>query len=77
MRVPCVLIPKLRLVFKKDLVNRLVVAHPESVQYIQHDPGTTEFCIRYVSGQEMCITDKENPENTKKMFDDLVTHLQT
>lgn len=71
MRVPCVLIPKLRLLFKKHTVSRLVVVHPESVQYIQYDPSTTEFCVRYVTGQEVCITDKENPDNTKKMFDSL------
>lgn len=75
MRIPSVYIPNLFLRHQNKTVNRLVVVHPASVQYVQHDPKTTELRIRYISGDEMSIHDKEHPEITKKMFDSLVEQL--
>lgn len=75
-RIPHVFIPNVRLAHKNQTVNRLVIAHPKSVQYIQHNPETSEFCIRYVSGEEMCIQNKEDPESMKKIFNDLVFQIK-
>ena len=74
-RVASLYIPNLFLRFQNKTVNRLVVVHPSSVQHIQHDPKTTELRIRYITGDEMSIHDKEHPETTKKMFDSLVEQL--
>jgi hypothetical protein len=75
-RIPHVYIPNLLLRFQNKKVNRLVVVHPRTVQYVQHDPESTELRIRYISGDEICISDHENPENTKKMFDNLVYQIK-
>jgi hypothetical protein len=53
-----------------------VVVHPKSVQFVQHDPTASELIIRYVSGEEMSISDTENPEKIKKMFDGLVFQIK-
>jgi predicted RNA-binding protein (virulence factor B family) len=53
-----------------------VVVHPKSVQFVQHDPTASELRIRYVSGEEMAISDKEDPEAIKKMFDGLVCQIK-
>jgi hypothetical protein len=74
-RVPSLHIPNLFLRFQNKMVNRFVVVHPASVQYVQHDPTTTELRIRYITGDEMSIQDKKNPESMKKMFDSLVDQL--
>ena len=71
-RIPHILIPKLITRPLKKTVSRLVVVHPKSVQFVQHDPTASELVIRYVSGEEMAISDTEDPESIKKMFDDLV-----
>jgi hypothetical protein len=60
----------------KKTVSRLVIVHPKSVQFVQHDPATSEIIIRYVSGEEMKISDMENPDATKKMFDRLVSQMK-
>jgi predicted RNA-binding protein (virulence factor B family) len=60
----------------KKTVSRLVIVHPKSVQFVQHDPATTELIIRYVSGEEMTIRDKEDPEAIRKMFDGLVFQIK-
>jgi hypothetical protein len=52
------------------------VVHPRSVQYVQHDPATSEVRIRYVSGDEMAIEDREKPELMKEMFDKLVYQIK-
>lgn len=75
-RIPHILIPKLTLRPVKKTVSRLVVVHPKSVQFVQHDPETSELRIRYVSGDEMAISDTENPEAIKKMFDGLVFQIK-
>ena len=75
-RIPHVYIPNLLLRFQNKRVNRLVVVHPRTVQYVQHDPDSTELCIRYITGEEICISGKETPENTKKMFDNLVYQIK-
>ena len=71
-RIPHILIPKLIVNPLKKTVSRLVIAHPKSVQFVQHDPTASELTIRYVSGEEMSISDREDPEKIKKMFDKLV-----
>jgi hypothetical protein len=53
-----------------------VVVHPKSVQFVQHDPTASELVIRYVSGEEMAISDTEDPEAIKKMFDKLVVQIK-
>jgi hypothetical protein len=60
----------------KKTVSRLVIVHPKSVQFVQHDPTSSELIIRYVSGEEIAISDKEDPEATKKMFDGLVSQFK-
>jgi hypothetical protein len=74
-RVPQVYLMNLKTHGNKK-VNRLVVAHPKSVQYVQHDPESAEVRIRYVSGQELVWTDTENPESVKKNYEDLVYQLK-
>jgi len=75
-RIPHILIPKLIIRPLKKTVSRLVVVHPKSVQFVQHDPIASELVIRYVSGEEMAISDVENPEDIKKMFDGLVFQIK-
>ena len=75
-RIPHILIPKLIVNPLKKTVSRLVIVHPKSVQFVQHDPTDSELRIRYVSGEEMTIRDKEDPEATKKMFDGLVSQFK-
>ena len=75
-RIPHILIPKLIVNPLKKTVSRLVIVHPKSVQFVQHDPATSEIIIRYVSGDEMKISDMENPDATKKMFDRLVSQMK-
>lgn len=75
-RIPHLYIPKLLLRNQNKTVNRLVVVHPRSVQYVQHDPVTSEVRIRYISGDEMAIEDKEQPEKMKEMFDKLVYQIK-
>jgi hypothetical protein len=53
-----------------------VIVHPKSVQFVQHDSTDSELRIRYVSGEEMWISDTENPEKIKKMFDGLVFQIR-
>jgi hypothetical protein len=75
-RIPYILIPKLTVNPLKKTVSRLVVVHPKSVQFVQHDPTASELRIRYVSGEEMAISDKEDPDAIKKMFDGLVCQIK-
>ena len=75
-RIPHLYIPKLLLRNQNKTVNRLVVVHSRSVQYVQHDPVTSEVRIRYISGDEMAIEDKEQPEKMKEMFDKLVYQIK-
>ena len=75
-RVPYILIPKITVNPLKKTVSRLVIVHPKSVQFVQHDPTASELIIRYVSGEEMSISDTENPEKIKKMFDGLVFQIK-
>jgi len=75
-RIPHILIPKLIVNPLKKTVSRLVIVHPKSVQFVQHDPTSSELIIRYVSGEEMVISDKEEPAATKKMFDGLVSQFK-
>jgi hypothetical protein len=75
-RIPYILIPKLTVNPLKQTVSRLVVVHPKSVQFVQHDPTASEIRIRYVSGEEMAINDKEDPDAIKKMFDGLVCQIK-
>ena len=60
---------------KRSTVTRMLVAHPASVQYIDHYPEDGNFCIRYTSGQQVCIHDPDK-EKIKKMVDDLVDQLK-
>ena len=75
-RIPHILIPKLIIRPLKKTVSRLVVVHPKSVQFVQHDPTASELVIRYVSGEEMAISDTEDPEAIKNMFDKLVFQIK-
>ena len=75
-RIPHILIPKLTVNPLKKTVSRLVIVHPKSVQFVQHDPTASELIIRYVSGEEMSISDTENPDKIKKMFDGLVFQIK-
>jgi hypothetical protein len=75
-RIPYILIPKITVNPLKKTVSRLVVVHPKSVQFVQHDPTASELIIRYVSGEEMSISDTENPEKIKKMFDGIVFQIK-
>jgi len=75
-RIPYILIPKITVSPLKKTVSRLVIVHPKSVQFVQHDPTASELIIRYVSGEEMSISDTENPEKIKKMFDGLVFQIK-
>ena len=75
-RIPYILIQKLTVSPLKKTVSRLVIVHPKSVQFVQHDPTASELIIRYVSGEEMSISDTENPEKIKKMFDGLVFQIK-
>lgn len=75
-RIPYILIPKLTVNPLKKTVSRLVIVHPKSVQFVQHDPTASEIIIRYVSGEEMSISDTENPDKIKKMFDGLVFQIK-
>ena len=60
----------------KKTVSRLVIVHPKSVQFVQHDPLASELVIRYANGDEMSISDREDPEKIKKMFDKLVLQIK-
>jgi hypothetical protein len=71
-RIPHVYIPKLLLRHQNKTVSRLVVVHPRSVQYVQHDPEKLEVRIRYVSGDEMAFEDP----NAKEIFDKLVYQIK-
>ena len=75
-RIPHLLIPKLTVSPLRKTVSRLVIVHPKSVQFVQHDPTASELIIRYVSGEEMSISDTENPDKIKKMFDGLVFQIK-
>ena len=75
-RIPHILIQKLTVSPLRKTVSRLVIVHPKSVQFVQHDPATSELIIRYVSGEEMSISDREDPDATKKMFDRLVSQIK-
>ena len=75
-RIPYILIPKMTVNPLKKTVSRLVIVHPKSVQFVQHDPTASELIIRYVSGEEMSISDTENPDKIKKMFDGLVFQIK-
>jgi hypothetical protein len=75
-RIPHILIPKLTVKPLKKTVSRLVIVHPKSVQFVQHDPAASELRIRYMSGDEMVINDVEDPEAIKKMFDGLVFQIK-
>ena len=75
-RIPHLLIPKLTVNPLKKTVSRLVVVHPKSVQFVQYDPAASELRIRYVSGEEMSISDMEDPAATKKMFDKIVSQIK-
>lgn len=75
-RIPHVYIPKLFVPTKNHSVKRLVIAHPKSVQYIQYDTECSELCIRYVTGQETVVRDKQDPAYIQKMFDDLVFQIK-
>jgi hypothetical protein len=75
-RIPHILIPKLTVNPLKKTVSRLVIVHPKSVQFVQHDPTASELRVRYVSGEEMAISDKEDPDAIKKMFDGLVCQIK-
>jgi hypothetical protein len=75
-RIPHILIPKLIVNPLKKTVSRLVIVHPKSVQFVQYDPAASELIIRYVSGEEMAISDKEDPAATKKMFDKLMSQFK-
>jgi hypothetical protein len=75
-RIPYILIPKITVNPLKKTVSRLVIVHPKSVQFVQHDPTASELIIRYVSGEEMSISDTENPDKIKKMFDGLVFQIK-
>jgi hypothetical protein len=76
-RIPHILVPKLILRHQNNkVVNRLVIVHPKSVQYVQHDSAASELRIRYTSGDEMAITDKEDPVVIKNMFDQLVFQIK-
>lgn len=75
-RIPNIFINKLIVKPNNRNVQRLIVAHPKSIQYVQHDSETAELSIRYITGEEMTIRDKENPEHIHKMFDDLVYQIK-
>ena len=75
-RIPHLLIPKLTMNPLKKTVSRLVIVHPKSVQFVQHDPLVSELVIRYMSGDEMTISDTEDPEKIKTMFDKLVFQIK-
>jgi hypothetical protein len=75
-RIPHILIPNLIVKPLKKTVNRLVIVHPKSVQFVQHDPLTSELVIRYMSGDEMTISDREDPEKIKTMFDKIVFQIK-
>lgn len=73
-RIPHVFVPNLKYINRK--VARLIIVHPRSVQYIQHDPDHAQLSIKYTSGEEVNISDSANPAYVKKMFDDLVYHIK-
>ena len=75
-RIPHLLVPKLTLRPLNKTVSRLVIVHPRSVQFVQHDPVAAELRIRYTSGDEMAITDVENPKAIKVMYDGLVNQFE-
>lgn len=75
-RIPHIYIPKLVLRSQNKTVSRLVVVHPRSVQYVQHDPVSAEVRIRYISGDEMAIEDKEYPEKMKEIFTKIVYQIK-
>lgn len=75
-RIPNVFIPKLLVTPKNRTVQRLIIAHPKSVQYIQHDHEAAELSIKYVTGEEVIVRDKEDPAYIKNMFDGLVYQIK-
>ncbi len=74
-RIPHVYMPNVKTYTNKK-VQRLVVAHPKSIQYIQHDPEGAEMRIRYVSGEELIMNNPENPESVKNAFENLVYQIK-
>jgi len=74
-RIPHIYIPNLKSLTGRS-VNRLIIAHPRSVQYIEHDPKDASLTIRYVSGDEMFLTDHADPKNIQDMFDRLVYQVK-
>ena len=75
-RIPHVLVPKVFVHPKNRCVQRLIVAHPKSIQYVQHDHEAAELSIRYITGEEVVVRDKEDPAYIKKMFDGLVYQIK-
>lgn len=73
-RVPHVFVQNLK--YNGRSVNRLIVAHPRAVQYIQHYPDRAELKIRYISGEEMGIFDREKPETIRNLFEHLVYQVK-
>jgi hypothetical protein len=57
-------------------VSRLIIAHPKSVQYIQHDPKHAELTIRYITGDEMKLTGHDKPQEIQDAFDQLVYQVK-
>lgn len=75
-RIPHLYIPKLIMRNQNKTVSRLIVVHPRSVQYVQHDPATTEVRIRYITGDEIAIEDEHEPEKMKEMFEKIVYQIK-
>lgn len=75
-RIPNVFLPKLFVHPKNRQVQRLIVAHPKSIQYVQHDYEAAELSIRYITGEEVVVRDKEDPVYIKNMFDSLVYQIK-
>lgn len=74
--VPHLHVKDLLLRFVNKKVNRLIVVHPSAVQYIDHNPTDSEICIRYVSGERMCIKDAEKPEYITNLFENIVSQIK-
>jgi hypothetical protein len=74
-RVPQVYLMNVKTYANKK-VHRLIVAHPKSVQYIQHDPESAEMRIRYVTGEELTMCNPDDPQSVKKAFEDLVYQIK-
>jgi hypothetical protein len=74
-RIPHVYVANVK-TYANKRVNRLIIAHPKSIQYIQHDPDCAEMRIRYISGDELTMSTPESPEVVKKAFEDLVYQIK-